>query len=80
MIVAKHIPGSEEVEIREFPVPPIDDSKVVDSNGAGDSFVGAFLSQIYQGKDFDTAVQAGIYLSREIVMRSGCQFPDKLEL
>lgn len=80
VIVAKHTPGTEEVEIKEYPVPQIENLNVVDTNGAGDSFVGAFLSQLWQGRDFDTAVNAGIYLSREVVQRSGCQFPDTLEL
>lgn len=37
----------------------IDKSKIVDTNGAGDSFVGAFLAAIVQGKSVVEAVQAG---------------------
>ena len=37
------------------------------------------MAQLYQGKDIDTCVNCGIYLSREIVQRSGCTFPDKME-
>jgi len=39
----------------------------VDTNGAGDSFVGGFLSQIYLAKDLHTAVKAGIALSSAVV-------------
>ena len=52
----------------------------MDTNGAGDSFVGAFLAQIYLNKDIKTAVQAGIALSREVVKRSGCTFPEDFKL
>ena len=77
--MATNIAGSEEVEVKEFPVATLEKDQIVDTNGAGDSFVGAFISQLYQGKDIDTAVSAGIYLSREVVQRSGCQFPEKME-
>ena len=37
-------PGSEEVELNEYPVPKVADEQIVDTNGAGDAFVGGFLS------------------------------------
>ena len=79
IIMATNVAGSEEVEVKEFPILALENHQVVDTNGAGDSFVGAFLSQLYQGKDLEVAVSAGIYLSREVVQRSGCQFPEKME-
>lgn len=79
IIVARSLPGSEEVELREYPVGALPSDKIVDTNGAGDSFVGAFLAQLYQGKSFDEAMSAGIYLSGEVVQRSGCVFPEKME-
>lgn len=42
--VVTHVPGTEEVDIQEFEVEPIEKSKIVDTNGAGDSFVGGFFS------------------------------------
>lgn len=80
VLVATAASGSEEVELREFPVTKLEQDQLVDTNGAGDSFVGAFLAQIWQGNDIDAAVQHGIYLSREVVQKSGCQFPDTYEL
>ena len=79
IIMATNVAGSEEVELKEFPILALEKDQIVDTNGAGDSFVGAFVSQLYQGKDVETAVSAGIYLSREVVQRSGCQFPEKME-
>ena len=49
--------------------------KLVDTNGAGDAFVGGFLSQFIQGKDIRTCVLSGHYSAREIIQRSGCALP-----
>ena len=78
VIVATQVPGSEEVDVQEYPVAALSADQIVDTNGAGDSFVGGFLSQILQGKDVPTAIRAGIYLSSEIVQRSGCTFPENM--
>jgi len=58
---------SGDYKIKEYPVAPLETDKIVDTNGAGDSFVGGFLSQLYQDKDLDKCIEAGIYLSREVV-------------
>jgi len=79
VIVATHMPGTDEVTLQEFEVSPLAADQIVDTNGAGDAFVGGFLSQLYQGKEVKDCISAGIYLSREVVQRSGCCFPDKME-
>jgi len=76
VIVAINTPGSEDVEVTEYPIDALAKDQIVDTNGAGDAFVGGFMAQLYQGKDLAACVKAGIYLSREVVQRSGCTFPD----
>jgi adenosine kinase len=44
VIVATHTHGSEEVDVIEHPVAKLEKDQIVDTNGAGDSFVGGFLS------------------------------------
>ena len=66
------------VDIEEYPVPTLTNEQIVDTNGAGDSFVGALLAELSQGKSFKEAVNAGIYLSGEVVKRSGCTFPAQI--
>eukprot|EP00762_Andalucia_godoyi_P007596 ANDGO_00853.mRNA.1 Adenosine kinase 2 len=56
-------------------VPKIDSEKIVDTNGAGDAFVGGFLSQIAKGKSIEESVNAGHYAAGVIIQRSGCTFP-----
>jgi len=67
---------SGEVTVQEVPITPIPAENVIDTNGAGDAFVGGFLSQLYQDKDIVTCVKAGNYLGGQVVQRGGCTFPD----
>ena len=49
--------------------------KLVDTNGAGDSFVGGFLAKLSIGADLKTCVEAGNYAARQIIQVSGCKVP-----
>lgn len=60
-----------------FPVTRIPSEKLVDTNGAGDAFVGGFLSQLVCGKEVAECVRAGHYAAGVIVQQNGCTFPDK---
>lgn len=62
-------------KVHTFPVEKLEKDKLVDTNGAGDAFVGGFLSQLIQGKDLAECVRAGHFSSRVIIQRSGCTFP-----
>jgi adenosine kinase len=42
-------------ELREFPVPLVARERIVDTNGAGDAFVGGFLAQYVQVGVFSNA-------------------------
>ena len=54
---------------------PIAKEKLVDTNGAGDAFVGGFLSQLVAGKDVPECVRAGAYAANVVIQQSGCAFP-----
>lgn len=62
--------------VRLFPVIVLPKEKLVDTNGAGDAFVGGFLSQLVAGKAVDECVRAGNYAANVIIQRSGCTFPE----
>lgn len=47
VIVASHMPGSDEVSLKEYPIKPLSKEQIVDTNGAGDAFVGGFMAQLY---------------------------------
>ena len=62
--------------VTTYPVPPLAKELLVDTNGAGDAFVGGFLSRLVLGEDFDACVKAGHFSARTIIQRSGCTVPD----
>jgi adenosine kinase len=65
-----------EGKVHEFPVIPIKSENIVDTNGAGDAFVGGFLSQLAQGKSVDVCVKGGNYLANLVIQRSGASYPE----
>jgi adenosine kinase len=61
--------------IAEYPV--IVCESLVDTNGAGDAWVGGFLSGLVAGKDIPECVRAANYSANVVIQRSGCTVPDK---
>jgi adenosine kinase len=59
--------------VTEYKVEELAKEKLVDTNGAGDAFVGGFLSQLVSGKenDMDACVKAGHWAARYIIQTSG---------
>jgi len=61
--------------VHSYPVPLLPKEKLVDTNGAGDAFVGGFLAKLACGCDLETCVSAGNYAARQIIQVSGCKIP-----
>merc|ERR1712182_28207 len=55
------------------------DSTIVDTNGAGDAYVGGFLAGLAKGKDIEGCHKAGAYSASIIIQQSGCVCPGKPE-
>ncbi|KAK9682095.1 hypothetical protein RND81_10G049800 [Saponaria officinalis] len=68
---------AEDGKVKKFPVALLPKEKLVDTNGAGDAFVGGFLSQLVQGKPIEDCVKAGNYAANVVIQRSGCTYPEK---
>lgn len=49
--------------------------KLVDTNGAGDAYVGGFLAALSKGLSTEECCKAGAYSASVIVQHSGCTFP-----
>jgi len=64
-------------QITEFPVVVLPKEKLVDTNGAGDSYVGGFLAGLVKGLPIADCCKAGAYAASIIVQQSGCTFPGK---
>ncbi|KAK1355479.1 Adenosine kinase [Heracleum sosnowskyi] len=68
---------AEDGKVTLFPVILLPKEKLVDTNGAGDAFVGGFLSQLVKQKSIGECVRAGCYAANVIIQRSGCTYPEK---
>uniref|UniRef100_A0A667ZWS2 Adenosine kinase n=1 Tax=Myripristis murdjan TaxID=586833 RepID=A0A667ZWS2_9TELE len=64
-------------KVTMFPVLDIDQNDIVDTNGAGDAFVGGFLSELVQERSLEECIRAGHYAANVIIRRVGCTFPEK---
>jgi len=68
-------------EVTTYPVNKVE--KLVDTNGAGDAFVGGFLSKLVlvdakanlTQDDIAECVRAGAYAAEQIIQRDGCTIP-----
>jgi len=68
---------AREGKVETYPVIKVAKESLVDTNGAGDAFVGGFLSQIVLGKDLSQAVKAANFAANVVIQRSGATYPEK---
>merc|ERR1711972_294608 len=61
--------------VTKYPVIALPKEKLVDTNGAGDAFVGGFLAALAKGKDMQGCCKAGAYSASVIIQHSGCTYP-----
>ncbi|XP_076459767.1 uncharacterized protein LOC143292942 isoform X2 [Babylonia areolata] len=66
---------AKDKKVTEYPVKQLPKEKIVDTNGAGDGFVGGFLSQLVQGKSLEECVRCGMYVGNVIVQQAGFTLP-----
>ncbi|GIX95940.1 adenosine kinase 2 [Caerostris extrusa] len=66
-----------EGKITLYPTVNVPPEEIVDTNGAGDAFVGGFLSRYVQKKPLDVCIKCGIYAATEVIKQSGCTLPEK---
>lgn len=60
--------------VQEFPVKRLAEHEIVDTNGAGDAFVGGFLAQFVQDKSLDVCIRCGNYAAAHIIKNPGCTY------
>jgi adenosine kinase len=63
--------------VQTFAITPLDPAKIVDTNGAGDAYVGGFLAALSKGQNMQQCCQAGAYSASVIVQQSGRTYPPK---
>lgn len=60
----------------EIEVPPMDKDDIVDTTGAGDSFVAGFLVGYILKKPLKSCSEIGCYAAQEIIKKRGCIVPN----
>lgn len=61
--------------VTSYPVEPLAKELIVDTNGAGDAFVGGFLARLMENKPISECIRSGHFAARTIIQFSGCTFP-----
>lgn len=64
--------------MKEIPVPDVPKARIMDTNGAGDAFVGGYLSQLIQGKSIEESIDCAIWAAAHVIQHSGCCFDVKV--
>ena len=65
---------AQDGAVRTVGVPKLAPEAIVDTNGAGDAFVGGFLAHYAKGASIDNAVTAGHWAAAHVLGQSGCKF------
>ena len=69
---------AQDGAVRSLPVDKVDPASIVDTNGAGDAFVGGFLAFLAKGASVDECVRAGHFAAGHVITQSGCKFNAEL--
>merc|ERR1711991_709806 len=70
---------AHEGVVDTYPVDKLDSSLIIDTNGAGDAFVGGFLAGLAKGQAVADCVQAGHTAAAMIIQTPGIVLPSKTE-
>lgn len=68
-----------EFLFQDFPQ-NIKNSDIIDLNGAGDAFLGGFLSQQMQGKTLSSCCKCGNEIATVVIRNIGCTFPKNTKI
>jgi len=63
--------------VTTYPVVLLDKSLIVDTNGAGDAFVGGFLAGLAADKPLEKCISAGQYCASRVIQVEGAQYPQE---
>lgn len=67
--------NTKEYKVSEYPVHPISEDKIKDTNGAGDAFAGGFAAGLVQGKSLKESIDIGQWLAKVSIQEVGPSFP-----
>lgn len=63
------------IEAESVKVPKVKREEIIDTTGAGDSFVAGFLYGLIEGKDIKQCIELGCEISAKVIKVLGCNLP-----
>lgn len=69
--------SSSGIESDSVEVPKVDKSEIIDTTGAGDSFVAGFIYALMNGKSTRECIELGCEISAKVIKVIGCNLPKK---
>lgn len=67
------------IESDSVNVPLINKADIIDTTGAGDSFVAGFIYKLMRGKNTRECIEFGILISSQVIQAVGCNLPSKFK-
>lgn len=69
--------SSSGIESDSVEVPKVDPLEIIDTTGAGDSFVAGFINALMDGKSTRECIEVGCEISAKVIKVIGCNLPKK---
>ena len=69
--------SSSGIESESVEVPKVELSEIIDTTGAGDSFVAGFIHALMDGKSTRECIEVGCEISAKVIKVIGCNWPKK---
>ncbi|GFP97012.1 adenosine kinase 2 [Phtheirospermum japonicum] len=66
----------EDENVKLFPVIPLSEEEILDTNGAGDAFVGGLMSQLVLDRPTEECVRAYMYAASVVIQMPGVTYPN----
>jgi adenosine kinase len=63
------------IETESVKVPKVKKEEIIDTTGAGDSFVAGFLYGLIEGKNIKECIELGCEISAKVIKVLGCNLP-----
>lgn len=67
--------ASQGFESESVKVPKVRPEEIIDTTGAGDSFVAGFLHELIEGKEIRECIEYGCEISAKVIRVLGCNLP-----
>lgn len=65
------------IESDSVEVPKVEQKEIIDTTGAGDSFVAGFIHALIEGKSTRECIEVGCEISAKVIKVIGCNLPKK---